>query len=159
MHRIPAMAFGFVVGVSVLASNFLSADHPVKSIATTGRILKINRRNRTLVIRGSEGPAIQNTTAPPNPRSPRIAVQLPGITFPGGIMFPLPGTSGRLPQPSPPSDVENRDDYTVVTTCDTVFQDGSDPIRFEDFEIGETISIHGVLKDTTLMASRLAKWI
>jgi hypothetical protein len=74
-------------------------------------------------------------------------------------MFPLPGTSGRPPQPNPPSDGETRDDYTVVTTCDTVFQDGADPIRFEDFKIGETISIHGVRKDTTLTASRLAKWI
>jgi hypothetical protein len=160
MHRIPAIAFGLVVGVSVFASNFLSADHPVRTIATTGRILKVNSRNRTLVIRGSEGPAIQNRMALPKERSPRIAIQLPGMTWPGGILFPLPGTAGRLPQPTnPPSDVETRDDYIVVTTCDTLFQDGSDPIRFEDFKVGETISIHGVLKDTTLTASRLAKWI
>jgi len=31
----------------------------------------------------------------------------------------------------------------VATTNETVFQDGADPIRFEDFKIGETISVHG----------------
>jgi hypothetical protein len=56
------------------------------------------------------------------------------------------------------STVKNVYEYTIVTTGDTVFQDGVDAIRFEDFKSGETISIHGVLKGTTLTASRLAKW-
>lgn len=70
--------------------------------------------------------------------------------------------SGSLPlrtaQPKHTSSVKNADEYTVVTTGDTVFQDGADAIKFEDFKSGETISIHGVLKGTTLTASRLAKW-
>ena len=152
------MALGLVIGMSVFASVYFSSDHPAQTIATTGRILKINRKNRTLVIRGSEGPAIQNMMSPPKERSWRISARLPGITFPDGVPFPLPGTVGRLPQPNPPSDVETLDEYTVVTTCDTVFQDGGDAIRFEDFKTGETISIHGVLRHTTLTASRLAKW-
>jgi hypothetical protein len=56
------------------------------------------------------------------------------------------------------SSVKNAYEYTVVTTGDTLFQDGVDAIRFEDFKSGETISIHGVLKGTTLTAFRLAKW-
>jgi len=61
-------------------------------------------------------------------------------------------------QPKHTSSIKNADEYTVVTTGDTVFQDGVDVINFADFKCGETISIHGVLKGTTLTAVRLAKW-
>ena len=61
-------------------------------------------------------------------------------------------------QPKHTSSVKSADEYTVVTTGETVFQDGVDVIHFEDFKCGETISIHGVLKGTTLTAFRLAKW-
>ena len=56
------------------------------------------------------------------------------------------------------SSVKCADEFTVVTMGDTIFQDGADAIRFEDFKRGETISVHGVLKGMTLTASRLAKW-
>ena len=65
---------------------------------------------------------------------------------------------GEEAQPKRTSSVKNADEYTVVTTDNTVFQDGADAINFEDFKSGETISIHGVLKGTTLTAFRLAKW-
>lgn len=48
--------------------------------------------------------------------------------------------------------------YTVITTSQTAFQDGSDPLKFEDFKSGETISIHGVRNGRTLTATRIAKW-
>jgi hypothetical protein len=70
----------------------------------------------------------------------------------------LPPRTGGDGQPKSTSSVKNAYEYTIVTTGDTVFQDGVDVIRFEDFKSGETISIHGVLKGTTLTASRLAKW-
>jgi hypothetical protein len=70
----------------------------------------------------------------------------------------LPLRTGKEDQPKRTSSVTSASHYTVVTTGDTVFQDGADAIRFEDFKSGETISIHGVLKGTTLTASRLAKW-
>jgi hypothetical protein len=70
----------------------------------------------------------------------------------------LPLRTGEEVQPKSNSSVKNAYEYTVVTTGDTVFQDGVDAIRFEDFKSGETISIHGVLKGTTLTAFRLAKW-
>ena len=50
------------------------------------------------------------------------------------------------------------DKYRVLTTGNTVFQDGADPIQFEDFKAGETISIHGMLSGATLKATRVAKW-
>jgi hypothetical protein len=70
----------------------------------------------------------------------------------------LPLRTGGEAQAKSTSSVRNAYEYTVVTTGDTVFQDGVDAIRFEDFKSGETISIHGVLKGTTLTAFRLAKW-
>jgi hypothetical protein len=66
--------------------------------------------------------------------------------------------TGKEAQPKRNSSVKNADEYIVVTTGDTVFKDGVDAIHFEDFKSGETISIHGVLKGTTLTAFRLAKW-
>ena len=50
------------------------------------------------------------------------------------------------------------DEFTVVTTSDTLFQDDAEPLRFEDFSIGDTISVHGRLRGMVLAASRIAKW-
>jgi hypothetical protein len=69
----------------------------------------------------------------------------------------LHGRHGKTHSKATPC-IANLDEYTVVTTDDTVFQDGADPIRFEDFKNGETISIHGLFRGATLKASRVAKW-
>jgi hypothetical protein len=66
--------------------------------------------------------------------------------------------NGNGDQPKRVPGLKNPDEYIVVTTGNTVFQDGVDAIHFEDFKSGETISIHGMLKGTTLTALRLAKW-
>jgi hypothetical protein len=66
--------------------------------------------------------------------------------------------NGKGDQPKRISGFKNTDEYTVIATAHTVFQDGVDRIHFEDFKTGETISIHGLLKGTTLTAFRLAKW-
>ena len=50
------------------------------------------------------------------------------------------------------------DVFSVVTTGRTLFQDGADPIRFEDFKTGETVSVHGRLRGLVLTASRVSKW-
>ena len=105
---------------------------------------------------GSDGTAVHHLAVQKERPLPRIVFQLPGITFPGSIMIPLPGGTPKPPQSTP--NFEHLDEYTVVTTGDTLFQDGSDCIPFEDFKAGETISIHGELKGTILTASRLAKW-
>jgi hypothetical protein len=80
-----------------------------------------------------------------------------GVTLPGGITIALPG-HGRTPSKPADSTVNNLEEYNVLTTGDTVFQDGSESIRFEDFKTGETISVRGALTGSTLTASRIAKW-
>jgi hypothetical protein len=118
-------------------------------IATTGQIIKINTSDKTLTVSGPASAAGNNLL--PRQRSWRLGVQVSGIFIPGRLTIPLP-------QAKSPSNLERQDEYTVLTTTDTVFQDGADDIRFEDFKSGETISIHGALKGTTLTAARLAKW-
>jgi hypothetical protein len=158
MRRILTVAAGLLAATSVFSSNSFTREHPAQMIATTARIIRIIAKNRTLVVSGSEGAAIHHMVAQKETLWPRIAVQLPGITFPRGITFPLPGGNARAPQPTSTPNIEHLDEYTILTTSDTLFQDGSDSIQFEDFKTGETISIHGELKGTILTASRLAKW-
>jgi hypothetical protein len=81
-----------------------------------------------------------------------------GVTLPGGITIALPGRNTKNPPKSTTESTNNLEEYTVVITKDTVFQDGSDPIRLEDFRAGEVISIRGVLGGSILTASRIAKW-
>jgi hypothetical protein len=149
-------AMGLLAATSAFSSNSFIREHPARMIATTARIIRINAKNRTLVVSGSDGPAVRHIAVQKESPLPRIAVQLPGVTFPGGIMIPLPVGNPKPPQSTPT--IEHLDEYTVLTTGDTLFQDGSDSIEFEDFKTGETISIHGELKGTILTASRLAKW-
>jgi hypothetical protein len=157
MRRILIVATALLAATSAFSSNCFTRELPAQTIATTARIIKISPKNRTLIVSGSEGAAVVHHIAPQKETSlPRLALQLPGITFPGGITIPLPGGTTRPPQSVP--NMEHSDEYTVLTTNDTLFQDGSDSIRFGDFKAGETISIHGELKGTILTASRLAKW-
>jgi predicted lipoprotein len=114
MKRIVFAAAVLLVAMSVFASNRPSHEPGKMFIATTGRIIRINAKTRTMMIRGAEEEAALRNV--------------------------------------------DLDDYIVVTTSGTVFQDGGDNIRFEDFKNGETVSIHGSLKGSVLTASRLAKW-
>lgn len=133
--------------MSVFASDRPNGERS-KVIATTGRIVKINTRDKTLTVSGQASAA--GTNMLPRQRSWHFGIQVPGILIPGGL--PIPS------QPKSSANLEKRDEYTVLTTTNTVFQDGADDIRFEDFKSGETVSIHGALKGTTLTATRLAKW-
>jgi hypothetical protein len=81
-----------------------------------------------------------------------------GVTLPGGITIALPGRSSKTHSKPADDTMSNLDEYTVLTTKDTVFQDGVDDIDLKDFRTGETISIHGVLNGNILTASRIAKW-
>jgi hypothetical protein len=78
-----------------------------------------------------------------------------GVTLPGGITIALPG---RAKSKSGGQVSNNPDEYTVTITDDTVFHDGGQSIRFEDFRAGEIVSIHGELSGNSLTASRIAKW-
>jgi len=124
-----------LVAMSVFATARGNGDLDRADIATTARIIRINSKSRTMVVRSSEGPGIRSGPA----------IELPGMMIPGGIS--LVWAAERAGS-----------DYTVVTTGETTFQDGADPLQFEDFKRGETISIHGVRNGRTVTASRVAKW-
>jgi hypothetical protein len=161
MNRILSIAVVLLLTASAFATDRFNLDPQQMSIATTGRIVKIDAKNRTMKVRGSEGPTVRN--APPavvkESLWQRIGVKMPNMRMPGGITISLPGRTTKAPSAKPAPDVTNNlNEYTVVTNNDTVFQDGIDSIRFEDFKTGETISIHGLLSGSTLTASRLAKW-
>ena len=143
MNRFIPVAIGLLVAVSVFASDKFNTDHEQFSIATTGRVVRINAKTRTMTIRSSDA-------APTAPAASVPLLKLPRIMFSGGIVITLPTSFSK------PAGCLN--EYTLVTTNETVFQDGADPIRFDDFKAGETVSIHGVLNGAVLTASRLAKW-
>jgi len=157
MTRIISVA-SLLVAISVFATGINGKHQGQTSIATTGRIIKINAQARTMMVRSSEDPGVPNVPAEETSRQ-RLGVKMTGILVPGGITIALPGTTVTAPRPEPTSDVANGlNAYTVVTTSRTVFEDGADSINFDDFTNGETISIHGLFKGTILIASRLAKW-
>jgi hypothetical protein len=140
---------------SINAADRFSPDPEQISLATTGRIVKLDLKNRTLRVRGTEAQAVAAASRPIQNSS---LWQRLGLNLPRGIRIDLPGLNGKRPS-KPASNAENNlDDYTVIVTDDTLIRDGAEPIRLEDFKVGETISIHGVLRGNTLTASRIAKW-
>ena len=144
------------MAVDANASDRFARDPEQISIATTGRIVRMDLKSKTLRVRGSDSQNLQpirNISQMMQSLKQRI-----GFTLPGGINIGLPGRNGKS-APKPSTDAVNSlDEFTVVITKDTQIQDGSDPIRLEDFKTGETISIHGTLSGRLLTASRIAKW-
>jgi hypothetical protein len=157
MNRILTIAAVLLLAITAFATDRFNQDPQQMSVATTARIIKIDAKARTIKVRGSDGPALR--TAPEFKESlwQRIGVKMPGMKVPGGIMIALPGRANRTTQ-AKPDVVVNPNEYMVLTTNDTAFQDGPDSLRFEDFKTGETISIHGQLRGAILTATRIAKW-
>jgi hypothetical protein len=151
MYRTVSVVVASLMTLSVFATDKVAGNSGPLSIATTARIIKMDRKARTMRVRSSEGTPATGHLLMDGLFGQRREFTLPEILLPGGITVALPGTK-------PVSDWAGGGDYTVVTTSGTAFQDGGEPIRFDDFKTGETISIHGVIKGTTLTASRLAKW-
>ena len=148
-----------VLAISANAADRFARDPEQVQIATTGRIIKIDLKNKTFKVRGSDGQSLSVRNVSQNLSQVMQGLkQRIGVTLPGGITISLPGR-GKSQSKSPQETTNNLEEYTVVVTNDTVFQDGSDPIRFEDFKTGETISIRGVLNGNVLTASRIAKWL
>jgi hypothetical protein len=160
MNRILSIAVVLLLTASAFATDRFNRDPEQMSIATTGRIIKIDAKNRSMKVRGSEGPAARSAAPAEMKESlwQRIGVKMPNMRMPGGITISLPGRATKVPAAKPAPDTNNLNEYTVVTNSDTMFQDGIDSLRFEDFKSGETISIHGLLNGSTLTASRIAKW-
>ena len=120
---------GILLLLTALFANAADRDHFAPDstlLATTGRIVSMDLKNKTFKVRASEG------------------FSGPTVLLVGGAGIHLPGHAAN--------------EYTVVTTGKTLFQDGGESITMEDFKTGETISIHGTLNGTTLTATRIAKW-
>lgn len=141
-----------LITASVFAADRANLEPEQMSIATTGRILRVDLKNRTLKVRAAESQAAR---APEIKESlwQRLGVKMPVMKMPNvhmpSISISLPGRNSKTSSPN---------EFMVITTDATVFQDGSDSIRLEDFRSGETVSIHGMLDGSTLKASRIAKW-
>ena len=161
------MSRALSIAILLLATTYASAadrfarDSEQITVATTGRIIKIDARSKTLKVRGADVQSASSCIVSQNFRLMVASLrQRMGVTLPGGITIAFPGR-GRNPNASktPDEPKSTLDEYTVITTKDTVYQDGADSIRFEDFKNGETISIHGSLNGSTVTASRIAKWL
>jgi hypothetical protein len=161
MNRILSIAIVFLAAVSANGADRFSREPEGIQISTTGRIVKIDFKNKTIRMRGSDGQAISvhNVTQNISLWMQGVKQRVGGVTLPGGITIALPGRNGKNPPPKTTIEpTNNLEEYTVVITKDTVFQDGSDSIRLEDFRAGEVISIRGALDGSILTASRIAKW-
>jgi hypothetical protein len=161
MNRILSIAIVFLAAISANGADRFAREPEGTQISTTGRIVKIDFKNKTIRMRGSDGQAItvHNVTQNISLWMQGVKQKVGGVTLPGGITIALPGRNGKNPPPKTTTEsTNNLEEYTVVITKDTVFQDGSESIRLEDFRAGEVISIRGSLDGSILTASRIAKW-
>jgi uncharacterized protein DUF5666 len=161
MYRILTSAIFLLLAISGSAADRFARDPEEISIATTGRIVKIDLKSRTLRVRASDNQSL--TVRNPHQNLSQMMVGLKqriAVSLPGGITIALPGRTGKVSsKPADENKVNNLEEYTVFVTKDTVFQDGSEYISLEDFRPGETISIHGSINDNILKATRIAKWM
>jgi hypothetical protein len=155
MKRFLSIVVLVLFAASAFATDRFNISPEQMALATTGRIIRIDLKSGTLRVRGAESQAPKNVPEIKESLWQRIGVRMPSVRMPGLIAIALPGRTSKI---SPKPDTINPNEFLVVTTDDTLFQDGSDPLQLDDFHVGETISIHGVLNGTTLKASRIAKW-
>ena len=146
--------------MSASAADRFARDPEQISLATTGRIVKIDLKSKTLRVRVSDGQSLSVRNVHTNLSQMMVGLkQKIAVTLPGGITIALPGRNGKSPSKPENEKVNGPEEYIVVVTKDTIFQDGSDYIELEDFRPGETVSLHGSLKDNILTATRIAKWM
>jgi hypothetical protein len=159
MNRILSLAILLLVTASAFATdrfnNYNNQDLRQTPIATTGRILRIDLKNRTLKVRGAENQSLRNMPEVKESLWQRISVRMPSVRMPA---ISLPGHNARNSSAKPATYNLPPNEFIVIISDDTIFQDGIDMLRLEDFRTGETISIHGVLNGNSVNASRIAKW-
>jgi hypothetical protein len=158
MNRSLSIAILLFLAISANAADRFARDPEKVLTATTGRITKIDYRNKTLKVRVADGQtlSVRNVSQNLSQMMQGLKQRL-GVTLPGGITIAWPGRSTKTPS-KPQQEAGNGDEYTVVVTSNTIFEDGSEPLDFEDFKTGETVSIRGVLDGAVLTATRVAKW-
>jgi hypothetical protein len=157
MKRFLSIAVVVLFAASAFATDRFNQNPEQMALATTGRIIRIDLKSGTLKVRGAESQPSKNAPEIKESLWQRIGVKMPNVRMPGRIAIALPGRAAKNSSKTV-SETINPNEFLVVTTDDTLFQDGSDPLQLEDFRVGETVSIHGVLNGTTLKASRIAKW-
>ena len=146
MNRTIFVVVVLLAAMTADASDRFAGKPPNIPISTTGRIITVDPVARTMKIRGSEDIAAHSA-----------GDRLAGILCSGSIKVSFPAANLREARPTV-NLADHLGEYKLVTTSDTIFQDGADSIRFEDFRIGETVSIRGILNGSVLTASRVAKW-
>jgi archaeosine-15-forming tRNA-guanine transglycosylase len=159
MNRVLYIAIVLAFALCANAADRFARDPEQITVATTGRIIKVDGKAKTLRVRGSDGqtPSVRAVSQNFSQMMTGLKQRI-GVTLPGGITIAFPGRA-KNPIPTKTDEIKNNlDEYTVVMTDDTVYQDGADSIRFDDFKNGEVISIHGSLNGSTLTATRIAKW-
>jgi len=156
MNRTLSMAILLLMTAPAFATDrFNNQDVRQTPIATTGRILRIDMKNRTLKVRGVESQSLHNMPEIRESLWQRISVKMPSVRMPA---ISIPGHNARNSSAKLASENLPPNEFLVVITDDTLFQDGAETLRLEDFRTGETISIHGALHGGTVNASRIAKW-
>src|SRR5215470_7903172 len=156
MKRLLSIAVLALFAASAFGTDRFNNFPEQMALATTGRIMRIDLKSGTLRVRAAENQPQKNVPEIKESLWQRIGVRMPSVRMPGLIAIALPGHNSKISSKAP--DTTNPNEFLVTTTDDTLFQDGSDPLQLEDFRVGETISIHGVLNGTALKASRIAKW-
>jgi hypothetical protein len=157
MSRLLTITLLLLVTASAVAADSFNQDPQQTSIATTGRILRIEMKNRTLKVRSSESHSVRNMPEIKESLWQRLSMRMPSVRMPS-IAIALPGHNARNSSAKSVPDNLPPNEFVVVTTGGTLFEDGADTLSLEDFKAGETISIHGALIGSTLKASRIAKW-
>ena len=157
MKRFLSIAVVVLFAASAFATDRFNPNPEQMALATTGRIIRIDLKSGTLKVRGAESQPSKNVPEIKESLWQRIGVKMPTVRMPSLIAIALPGRASKISSRSA-SETINPNEFLVITTDDTLFQDGSEPLRLEDFRVGEIISIHGALNGTTLTASRIAKW-
>src|SRR5581483_11805072 len=117
MNRIVVSAMLAFVAMSAFASDRWNREPHEMFIATTGRIIGIDRAARTIIVRGSESNAVpQFSVAEQNSAYPARA----GIS---SAMFTRATTMNvGTPQLKRAYDSPNLNEYTVVSTRGTLFR-------------------------------------
>ena len=89
----PIHAFAFASGDDpAIAADRFARDPEQISIATTGRIVKIDAKNKTFKVRGSDGQSLSVRNVSQNVSQMMQGLkQHMGVTLPGGITIALPG--------------------------------------------------------------------
>src|SRR5690349_8394080 len=126
MNRALSIAIVLLATTCASAADRFARDPEQITLATTGRIIKIDTKAKTLKVRGSDGQTPYARSVSQNFSQMFLGLrQRIGVTLPGGITIAFPGRTKNPNASKSPDDSKNSlEEYTVITTGETVYQDG-----------------------------------